>query len=522
MNRSLLLKIFIPLAILALMGAAIDYFLTRKIDDLLRSRIGAQLGKAYNFNFAESKFDILRNDVRIMDLQLARKSGDSLQWDFKVDQLKLTGFKPLAFIRKGLLAADSITVSEPELNVYRIDLRAGNKQAISTDSTDNLVFSIEQFRIEDAKVLYDPNGPEKLSAALDVRFQGIMFEGNILQMTHNMERLDVQLADLQYITRDSVYTISSHALNISKTDDEVRIDSLTVKNNIDVTSFSRFMHWRKSLFDIEVPEVRMSLPRNQDSLWAVNEIEIIDPRILIMKDARFPLPDRHTELPQEQLKSLAMKFSVTGIDLINANIELLTRVSGASTSELSVSNIHGRIHGMQNLNLSEPAYRLEATGSLMNKADLKTSVTYLYGEVNPFHLEGSVNDVRLGFIDHYLRRQLGLAVASGELDGIAFNMSGDHNGISGEVQFRYHDLRIHMVDKDTDEKKVILNLLSDSAGRLFFYRENPHKEKLRLGRFYVERDVRRGFVSQWVDGLMQGIVNSISRKEIDLKEAGSG
>ena len=475
----------------------------------------------FEFDYRKSRFNILNNDFRLYDLELGKSIRDTSRWSFQVEELKLTGFKPLAFIQEGLLSADSISVFYPVLEVNQIDLSPKKtKVTEETDSSNTLIFSINHFRIDNAKLTYNPEGPEELHADLNLDFREIMFEGNILAMTDNMKRLDVQLDNITYVTPDSVYTISTDVLFVSKSQKTVRIDSLLISNNISVTDLSRFVHWRKSLFDVTIPSINLSLPESQDSLWKVSEVLIPDSRITIMKDSRFPLPDRHTELPQEQLRNIKLKFSIDSMALQNAEVELLTRVSGSSTSDLVISSINGAIRNLQNYDLSLPAYTLKADAKLMRKADLHAEVKYLYGDVNPFYLSGTVKDVKLDFIDQYLRRQVGIAIASGKLDGISFDMHGDHNGISGAVDFRYHDLRIHVVDRESGKDKFILNHLSDSAGKLFFYRENPHKNKLRLGSFHVERDVRRGFISQWVDGLMQGIANSITKKELDLKKAG--
>ena len=265
----------------------------------------------------------------------------------------------------------------------------------------------------------------------------------------------------------------------------------------------------------------MSLPTAyQDTGWRATHLTLRDPLIKIMKDLRFPLPDRRTELPQEQLLALGLNIWIDSISLENADVELLNRVSGASTSELVIGKINGYILNLQNFDINQPAYTLVADGKLMHKADVHTKVTYIYGDLNPFELSGRVNDVNLETLDLFLRRQLGVSIASGTLDGIVYDMKGNHNGIRGEVEFRYHDLKVHLVDKDTDKDKVILNILSDSAGNLVFYRNNPQKDQLRIGKFYVERDVRKGFISQWVDGMLQGVANSITKREVNIQEAG--
>ncbi len=511
--------ILIVVILLTLIGFILNFVLENRIDELLRSRINNQLGEEFEFDFRKSNLSLFENDFRIYNVVVSRSDSDSLKWQFEVEELKLTGFKALSFLQDGSISTDSIHINQPALNVYKLDLKPKSERKLSiNDTAEDINFKIKHIRISEASVLLDPPGPELLKSGLEVDIKGVNFQGNILDVADRLASLEVHLPNITYVTPDSVYTLTAQALNISFTDSLVRVDSLKVKNNIGLTEFSRFMTWRKGLFDIEVPEMQMSLPRPyQDSGWTVSHLSLNNPVIKIMKDMRFPLPDRKTELPQEQLRSLGLKFKVDSLNLNDAQLELITRVSGSSTSDLVITDIKGVLYSLQNFNYSEPAYQLYADGKLMGKADLHANITYLYGELNPFHLNGKVEDIKLEFLDHYLRRQVGVAIASGKLDGIKFDMKGNHNGIFGEVEFLYHDLRIHIVDKDTDEDKVFLNILSDSAGDLFFYRENPHKNKLRLGRFNVERDVRKGFISQWVDGMMQGIVNSITKKEVDLK-----
>lgn len=512
------LLILASLLLLALLGMGI--FIEQRLDDLLRSRISEQLGDEFSFDFRESKLNFLNNDLRILDLSLSRSNGDSLRWIFTVDQVKLTGFRPVAFVQNRLLAADSISLKSPDLEVFQIDLKPNQRSArAQVDSALSINFAIKYIRIAKAHLNYDPAGPERLESELEVDLVGIFFQGNILAMTDSLDDLKVSLPNIKYVTADSIYTIKARMLQVSGLDSLVFIDSFSVKNNVGLTEFSRFMNWRKALFDIEVPQISMSLPQPfQDTGWSVTRVRMEGPKIQIMKDLRFPLPDRKTELPQEQLKSLALKFKIDSLNLIDAAVEIQSRVSGSSTSDLVISNIDGSATNLQNFDLSKPAYKLVADGKLMRQADLHADITYLYGAVNPFYLNGSVQDIKLAVLDSYLRRQIGVTVASGKLDGIKFDMKGDHNGISGEVEFRYHDLRIHLVDKDTDKEKVVLNILSDSAGDFLFYRENPYRDKLRVGKFYVERDVRKGFISQWVEGLIQGIANTVSKGELDLEK----
>lgn len=81
--------------------------------------------------------------------------------------------------------------------------------------------------------------------------------------------------------------------------------------------------------------------------------------------------------------------------------------------------------------------------------------------------------------------------------------------------------KVDMVLKEKVNEALGGNYNFDYAGsrinffgnHVFLTRINIHKNngKFRRGDFYLERDVRKGFPSQWVDGLLEGILQTVSK-----------
>ena len=99
-------------------------------------------------------------------------------------------------------------------------------------------------------------------------------------------------------------------------------------------------------------------------------------------------------------------------------------------------------------------------------------------------------------------------------------MTGNTYGEYGYVDLHYQNLKIQAVDKETGEKKWLLNAVADIASGLFFWKENPENKKFRRGEFSKERTLYKGFASQWIEGLFDGLLHSVAKidpSKVNLK-----
>ena len=514
------LKIGLIALVLIVLGAiGLNYYVNTQLDDLMKSRINQELGSDYEFDFGKSRLNLLGNDFRIFNLAVSRKEADSLRWTFTANSIQLSGFKPFEFLFNDFLATDSIVVNGPDLKVFHIGKKDRKKKAEnqnpkekSSKSIDELKFKIAHIGIHNASVNYDPPGPEEFRSKLNILIREIEFEGRILEMVDNLNLLHIEFPRLAYTTPDSVYTITTDLLEISKGKNFTSLTNFKVQSNLSPTEYDRQVHWKKPLFDIEAAKIDMAKPELlEDSVWSLSWVEVQRPTVLISKDNRFPLPDRRTDLPQTGLQNMKIRFKVDSLKIDSGKVELVNVLDGNSESEIDITGIQGILTSVQNYDFSQPAFHLDAEAEMMNKAGLHVNIVYNYGDENPFTVKGHLADTKLEFMDSFLQKHLGITVSEGKLDRLDFNMNGNENGIGGTVDFRYSNLQIHMVDKETGKDKELLNFISDAAGGLIFWKNNPTNEKLRTGDFYVQRDVRKGFISQWVDGIMQGILITVSK-----------
>ena len=74
-----IIRIILVVAIMAALGFALEAFITHRVDDLMKERISAQLGKNHQFTFGKSRFNIFNNDFQIYDLNFTKSLEGTTQ-----------------------------------------------------------------------------------------------------------------------------------------------------------------------------------------------------------------------------------------------------------------------------------------------------------------------------------------------------------------------------------------------------------------------------------------------------------
>ena len=80
----------------------------------------------------------------------------------------------------------------------------------------------------------------------------------------------------------------------------------------------------------------------------------------------------------------------------------------------------------------------------------------------------------------------------------------------GEMKFYYEDLKIALLNRETETPKGIGNALGSFFANTFIIKSNnPHNLFLRKGDIFFERDEKRAIFSYWTKTFLSGVVSSI-------------
>jgi hypothetical protein len=288
--------------------------------------------------------------------------------------------------------------------------------------------------------------------------------------------------------------------------------NLDYRANVDIAKYSEKFGWRKAMIQATLDTVILDISElDKVNHFKIPSIEIGGLHLTIDQDLNFQLKNRVTKLPQEMAEDVKILFEIDSITVHSGQLEHYALLENGNRTKTKLEQMNAVLSGVQNIDKSLPLFTLTSSGTLYSASQLFFNAVYRYGDVAPFEYNGYLTNTKLTALDNFLYESAGIEIVSGSLDKLEFSATGNKYATSGYVDFNYQDLEIKAINQETGKEKFALNALADVLGGLVFWKSNPAHNNQRRGHFEVERDVRKGFVSQWVDGILEGIIATVAK-----------
>lgn len=510
--------LFIALLIAGLIG--LKSYLNNKLTDVLKNQLELQLGYEYDIDFEDLSVSLILNELSIDNLSFSKSGGKEKDWIFTAGNVEFEGFRGVSFLLGKGFGVDSISLLDPRIDIKRFAFSDFETDSTSTQEakdkkrkTDSLKVSVGGIKCRGGSLNYDPEGPERLSCAFDFFIKEVEFAGRLKNIEKLWNESEVFLNDAQYQFADSVYVIDVESIDLTEWDSDISVKNFALTSNLSKSQFPKRFGWRKSRFTIKTPLITVSRPKNfNDSLLVISDVILDSLFVEIHKDNRYPWPDRVTKLPQGAFASIPLPIRVDSINVKNSSFSFIGVYENNVPSELFFNDINGSLAGLQNIDtVSGRLFTFKADSKFMGETKLTMELTYEYGENDPFELRASAEEANLEFMSDFLQSTAGIRIEEGSASKLELFMTGNKYAERGYVDFYYSNLNIIAVDKDTGEKKWLLNAAADIARGVLFWKENPNSDKFRRGEISKERTLYKGFAAQWIEGLFDGILNSVSK-----------
>lgn len=521
MTRNKILPGVLIAVVLLIVGIiGLETYLNKKLTDVLKNKLELQLGYEYDIDFNGLSVSLLQNELSINELSFSKSFGNERDWNFTAGKVEFSGFRGISFLLGKGFGVDSIVLLEPNIDIHRFsfadfkrDTTATGEPIKKNQNADSLKVSIGAINCRKGSLNYDPDGPEQLTCNFDFLIKDIQFEGKLKNIEKLWDESGILLTDARYQFPDSVYAVTVERIDLTQSDSDISISNFALESNISKADFPKKFGWRKSRFAAHAPILTVNRPKNfSDSLLVISELNLDSLYLEIHKDARYPWPDRVTRLPQEAIASIKMPIRVDSINFTNSSFKFIGIFDSNVPSEIDITEINGSLAGFQNVDtLTGDLFTFQASSVFMGATSLNMQTTYTYGKDDPFKLTAQVGETRLNFMSDFLQGVAGIRIDEGVVSNLELYMTGNKYVETGYIDFYYTDLKITAVDNLSGEKKWLLNAVTDIARGLLFWKENPDSKKFRRGEFTEERTVYKGFPSQWIEGLMAGILSSVAK-----------
>lgn len=488
-----------------------QYYLNQKVDDTLKQKVNQALGGSYVFDYDRSHIDLFGNRAYLTAIRIGKSDQPKEEWSITLDSAAVKGFRWISLLQDNRIALDSVILINPEI---RVDGWKTEKSDTSRSSKRKSPPEVEigGIRTTRGKLDYDPEGPTSLKCDFQFSLNDISYGGNISDLQSLWRTSSVLLSEVQFLMPDSIYKLEAKEVSMTPADSTLDIIGATMNSTLGKIEFGHYFGWRKSRWHAQIDTISISRPTNfTDSIGFVSHIRVANVQTGFDKDLRLPWPDRVTKMPQPAIDGLGFDLRIDSVTVDHGELVINTIHEKGREAKIIFRQVSAELLGLQNVDKDSSCFVFDARGNLMNAAPVRFHLDYEYGEKSPFVASGFIGNTDLSFADDVLRKAAGIEVAKGRLTRLEFHMEGNQHGEGGNVQFHYENLKLIAVDKRTGESKVLLNLVAELASGLLFWKSNPNNGEFRQGRFYLERDVRKAFPSQWVDGLFQGILETVSK-----------
>ena len=176
----------------------------------------------------------------------------------------------------------------------------------------------------------------------------------------------------------------------------------------------------------------------------------------------------------EALAAIRQPLQVDSLSITNGDLRFCERVvAGADPGVLTFGAVCVSVEGIANRGETGAAIQLRAQGNLMNAAALKVLMTI---PITPpdfsLHYSGSLSAMDLTRLDAFLDIAERTRIKSGSAQEAAFEIDVTAGRARGRVRGIYRDLRIAVLDQQTDTEKGLGNRVASFLANLLKIRNS--------------------------------------------------
>lgn len=266
-----------------------------------------------------------------------------------------------------------------------------------------------------------------------------------------------------------------------------------------------------------LPEIRFAgfdfaAAANQQQLRATTVL-LRAPRVSTRSDGRFPINPNYSVVTPENLGRLPFGLVVERLRVEGATVTMSYRSPRDPRSGIMSIN---RL-GVELRNLTNDPRRMsaatpltgEATGWVQNSCRGHLALRANLLDANGRHtLTGDFGPTPLSILNPMIVPTRGIALRSGTVQRIRFQMKLDRTAARGTLWGQYSDLKLQLLNQQ--EKPGLLHRLETSVVNGVFIRDNnPRKpgQPVQPGKINSARERRFSVFSLWRQGMVSGMLN---------------
>ncbi|BDD00999.1 hypothetical protein [Persicobacter psychrovividus] len=506
------------------------------IGHMLESQIKEQLKQitiakdADNYKIDLASFDIHWSEV------MADASGISIQPKFSSDKSQLFGNIDRVQVKIGWgfwraffgeVHLENMQFDKPELTFYH-----RNQAQTNTPERINVIAQLQEnvssvglqnFSIKDGKItIIDVDKKDStlfFSTMLNLRFEGLSTTLDQNKLKVHCDSVGFQYRHFQLLLQKANYLLTAKNIELNSEGTNFQLDSLQLSSTISVQERSRLLGHQTDQLNVHVAHATGKYldfdAFLSSSLLHLGLMEIDSAHLTLKRDKNFPENKRTKVSPLKALARSEFQFILDTLKVAHSKIDYLEKDPKSDHyGNVDLDAVNMTLYGLAN-----PAQTASLKGEFSTKfyqiAPLQMSFSMPY---QPEQLLMTA-DIKVGgfpikIFDAFCSPALGVEFPKGEVIASTIHLELGRNIGRGNMGLYYKDLKIKLVNPNTESQNFGKKAGSWLANHLLLKNHNYRKKEHRNYPLYYERQFNKSIIAYTVKTIFSGLAPTFTGIDI--------
>ncbi len=404
-------------------------------------------------------------------------------------ELVLNGVNSNEIVKNKNLFVDTILCKE--INLYELPVEnlktTSSNNSKSTDSTGfTNVYSVSLKHLNFPKVTFIPFAKSKFSIGnIAIKVNGVNADKIVQLQNHPMnytKEAEVDVDRLSLESKDKTYHFNFDGISINSLQQSLHVHSFKIIPFTSEKKFADAFHFQKDRYDLSLTGLdlkNINMNSLLDKKIEASEFVIDNADAKISRDMHKPLQHKSKvgNYPSQMLMNLDVPVDIKKVAIRNANIEYRENEKASDSigvikftnGSFDISNVTNISEAIQKDNKLNIAFEANALSAIPLKGNFKFVLGSKDG--NFFvNAHGKAFDAKV--LNKVSIPMALVKINSGKINSLDFHFTGNNKKASGSFLMNYEDMKIDVLKRDDDSKKIKKRGLLSFAANLLVQNKN--------------------------------------------------
>ncbi|SHM42603.1 protein of unknown function [Cyclobacterium lianum] len=454
---------------------------------------------------------------------------EKIKFHLSFDEASLTGFQWVDFLFFNSIKLDSAYIEQVLLETVTPDLEEINTEELgggSDSGKDYQNIGLNHLRVN--QVSFENRDSATDSVRLSIKDLFVFADGFNLSKEDRQSRdalfsvdnIEGYMDEARLHINDYRNIIRAKDFSFNTTDRKLMIQQVAFNNKLEkyayVNQFDKETNWME-LSDGRLQVDGMDFQEYfRNGKIMVDSMQLAQIQLHVFRDKRKQEDtSRRPKMIHEILNELPRQVQLRHIAIEDAYIAYEERpdTQAPTSGKIFFDQVNGNISGFSNMKSGNDTLKVSAKGRLMGKGLIDMQADYLTNdESGQFFIRGSIGGMVLAPLNDLIMPATRVALKSGRLNELFFNISANDLEGTGDVIVRYEDLEIEILDKNYQrDQNIFRKLGAFLANKVVIPSQNPSKSgTLSEGDVYFKRAKHKFIFHYWWNLVLSGLKSTIT------------